>query len=175
MYAPEAIMTKENKPARVADDIVVTIDYTLTVDDEVLDSSEEEGPLEYLQGHHNIIPGLEAELTGMEIGEKKEVTVAPKDGYGEIEDEAIVDVPLSEFPDNLPLQVGLELEVTDKDENIMLVTILEVGEDTVKLDTNHPLAGKTLHFEVSVLDLRSPTKEELAHGHVHSHEHDHDE
>jgi FKBP-type peptidyl-prolyl cis-trans isomerase SlyD len=168
-------MSKENKPAQVADGLVVTIDYTLTVDGAVLDSSEEEGPLEYLQGHQNIIPGLERELTGMKVGEKKEVTVAPVDAYGDIEDDAIVDVPLNEFPKDLPLQAGLELEVTDKDKNIMLATVLEVGEDTVKLDTNHPLAGKTLHFEVSVLDLRSPTEEELAHGHVHAHGHSHDE
>ena len=168
-------MPKEDKPGEVADDLVVTIDYTLTVDGEVLDSSEEEGPLEYLQGHHNIIPGLEREIAGLKIGEKKEVTVAPADGYGEIDDEAIMDVPLSEFPKELPLQAGLELEVTDKEENIMLATILEVGDDTVKLDTNHPLAGKTLHFEVAVLDLRSPTQDELAHGHVHSHGHPHDE
>jgi FKBP-type peptidyl-prolyl cis-trans isomerase SlyD len=168
-------MTKEDKPIEVADDLVVTIDYTLTVDGEVLDSSEEEGPLEYLQGHHNIIPGLEREMVGMKIGEKKEVTVAPADGYGEIEDEAIVDVPLSEFPKEFPLQAGLELELTDKDENIMLATVLEVGDDTVKLDTNHPLAGKPLHFEVSVLDLRFATEEELAHGHVHSQRHPHDE
>ncbi|MGD8455600.1 MAG: peptidylprolyl isomerase [Anaerolineales bacterium] len=168
-------MTKEDKPVKVADDLVVTIDYTLTVDDEVLDSSEEEGPLGYLQGHDNIISGLESELSGMKIGEKKTVTVSPVDGYGEVEEEAIVDVPLSEFPEELPLQAGLELEVTDKDENIMLATILEVGDDTVTLDTNHPLAGKTLNFEVSIVDLRYPTEEELAHGHVHSQEYPQEE
>jgi FKBP-type peptidyl-prolyl cis-trans isomerase SlyD len=168
-------MAKEDKPAQVADNLVVTIDYTLTVDGEVLDSSQEEGPLEYLQGHQNIIPGLERELAGMKVGEKKKVTVAPVDGYGEVEDDAIVDVPRNEFPKDLPLEAGLELEVTDKDKNIMLATVLEVGEDTVTLDTNHPLAGKTLHFEVSVLDLRSPTEEELAHGHVHAHGLAHDE
>lgn len=162
-------MAKDEKITQIADDVVVTIDYTLTVDGEVLDSSEEEGPLEYLQGHQNIIPGLERELAGMKIGENKKVTVASADGYGEIDEEAIVDVPFDEFPENMPIEVGIELEVTDKDENIMLATIVEVGKDTVTLDTNHPLAGKTLHFDVSVVDLRSPTEEELAHGHVHSH------
>jgi FKBP-type peptidyl-prolyl cis-trans isomerase SlyD len=165
----EVEMAKAEKITQVADNVVITIDYTLTVDGEILDSSEEEGPLEYLQGHHNIIPGLERELAGMKVGESKKVTVAPADGYGEIDDEAIVDVPLNEFPENMPLEVGIELEVTDKDENIMLATIVEVGKDAVKLDTNHPLAGKTLHFEVSVLDLRAATEEELTHGHVHSH------
>jgi FKBP-type peptidyl-prolyl cis-trans isomerase SlyD len=167
-------MAKKDKPAQVADDLVVTIDYSLTVDGEVLDSSEEEGPLEYLHGYQNIIPGLEREMAGMKVGEKKKVSVAPADAYGEVEDDAIVDVPRNEFPKDLPLEAGLELEVTDKDKNIMLATVLEVNEETVKLDTNHPLAGKTLHFEVSVVDLRSPTEEELAHGHVHAHGHSHD-
>jgi FKBP-type peptidyl-prolyl cis-trans isomerase SlyD len=165
----EIKMAKNKNIAQVADDMVVKIDYTLTVDGEVLDSSEEEGPLEYLQGYQNIIPGLEQELSGMKVGEDKKVTIAPEDGYGEIDDGAIMDVPLNEFPENMPIEVGIDLEVTDKDENIMLATIVDVGDDTVKLDTNHPLAGKTLHFEVSVLDLRSATDEELAHGHVHGH------
>jgi FKBP-type peptidyl-prolyl cis-trans isomerase SlyD len=160
-------MAKKAEITQVADDVVVTIDYTLTVDGEVLDSSEEEGPLEYLQGHQNIIPGLERELAGTKVGESKKVTVAPEDGYGEIDEKAIVDVPLDEFPEDMPLEVGIELEVTDKEENIMLATIVEVGKETVKLDTNHPLAGKTLHFEVSVVDLRAATEEELAHGHAH--------
>lgn len=161
-------MAKDEKITQIADDVVVTIDYTLTVDGEILDSSEEEGPLEYLQGHQNIILGLERELAGTKVGESKKVTVAPADGYGEIDEEAIVDVPRDEFPENLPIEVGLELEVTDKDGDIMLASIVEVGKDTVKLDTNHPLAGKTLHFEVTVLDLRAATEEELTHGHVHN-------
>jgi FKBP-type peptidyl-prolyl cis-trans isomerase SlyD len=163
----EVDMAKNEKITQVADDVVVTIDYTLTVDGEVLDSSEEEGPLEYLQGHQNIIPGLERELAGTKVGENKKVTVPPEDGYGETDEKAIVDVPRDEFPEDMPLEVGIELEVTDKEEHIILATIVEVGKDIVKLDTNHPLAGKTLHFEVSVLALRTATEEELAHGHVH--------
>ncbi len=166
-------MAEGSKPTQVADDVVVTIDYTLTVDGEVLDSSEEEGPLEYLQGHQNIIPGLERELAGMKVGGSKNLTVAPEDGYGEVDQEAINDVPLSEFPEEVPLEEGFELEVTDKDGDIMLAKIVELGETTVKLDTNHPLAGKTLHFEVKVVDLRPATDEELTHGHVHSEDHPH--
>ena len=166
-------MAEGSKPTQVADDVVVTIDYTLTVDGEVLDSSEEEGPLEYLQGHQNIIPGLERELAGMKVGGSKNLTVAPEDGYGEVDQEAIMDVPLSEFPEEVPLEEGFELEVTDKDGDIMLAKIVGMGETTVKLDTNHPLAGKTLHFEVKVVDLRPATDEELTHGHVHSKDHPH--
>lgn len=166
-------MAEGSKPTQVADDVVVTIDYTLTVDGEVLDSSEEEGPLEYLQGHQNIIPGLERELAGMKVGGSKNLTVAPEDGYGEVDQEAIMDVPLSEFPEEVPLEEGFELEVTDKEGDIMLAKIVEVGKTTVKLDTNHPLAGKTLHFEVKVVNLRPATDEELTHGHVHSEGHPH--
>lgn len=166
-------MNEENKPFQVVDGIIVTIEYTLTVDGEILDSSEEEGPLEYLQGHENVIPGLERALAGMKVGESKKVTVAPKDGYGEMDPEAIMDVPLSEFPEEVPIEAGIELEVTDKDGNIMLTTIVEAGDDTVKLDTNHPLAGKRLDFEVKVIDLRPATNEELAHGHVHGEGHSH--
>ena len=166
-------MAEENKPTQVADDLVVTIDYTLTVDGEVLDSSEEEGPLEYLQGHGNIIPGLEKELAGVKVGESKKVVVAPADGYGEIEEDAFMEVPLSEFSEGVPLEVGIELEVTDKDGDIMLVRIAEVGEESVKLDTNHPLGGKTLHFEVKVLAMRQAEEVELEHGHVHMEGHEH--
>jgi FKBP-type peptidyl-prolyl cis-trans isomerase SlyD len=169
----EVCMAEGSKPTQVADDIVVTINYTLTVDGEVLDSSEEEGPLEYLQGHQNVIPGLERELAGMKMGGSKNVTVAPEDGYGDVDQEAIMDVPLSEFTEEIPLEEGFELEVTDKDGDIMLAKIVEVGEITVKLDTNHPLAGKTLNFEVKVVDLRPATDEELTHGHVHSQDHPH--
>ena len=155
------------KPTEVVNDVVVTIEYELVVDNEIADSSEEEGPLEYLQGHHNVIPGLEAELLGMKVGESKKVVVAPADGYGEYIKDEVMEVPLSEFPEDLPLEVGLELEVADDDDFIMLVTVMKVNEETVMLDGNHPLAGKDLHFEVKVVDLRAATEEELDHGHVH--------
>jgi FKBP-type peptidyl-prolyl cis-trans isomerase SlyD len=160
-------MTKEDKPIQVADNVVVSMDYVLTVDGKEIDSSEEEGPLAYLQGAANIIPGLERELEGMRIGESKKVTVAPEDGYGIPDPQGIMDVPMSEFPEEIPLEVGIELELTDVDGVEVFATIIEVGEDTVKLDNNHPLAGKTLHFEVTIVDLRQASKEEIEHGHAH--------
>jgi FKBP-type peptidyl-prolyl cis-trans isomerase SlyD len=161
------MMTKEEKPIQVADGIIVTMDYVLTVDGEEIDSSKEEGPLAYLQGADNIIPGLERELEGMKIGESKKVTVAPEDGYGEIDPEGITEVSIDEFPEEIPLEPGVELELTDTDGEEMFATIIEVSEDTVTLDTNHPLAGKTLHFEVTIVDLRHASNEEIAHGHAH--------
>jgi FKBP-type peptidyl-prolyl cis-trans isomerase SlyD len=170
----ETKMTDKEKLTEVANDLVVTIEYKLTVDGEMIDSSDGE-PLEYLHGHANIIYGLEKEITGMKIGESKKVEVSPEEGYGELDPEAILEVSRSEFPEDVPLEPGIELEITDDEGDMMFATIMEVGEENVLLDTNHPLAGQTLFFEVSVVSLRQATETEVEHGHVHfEHTHDHD-
>jgi len=156
----------------VANDLVVSIEYTLTVDGELIDSSEGEGPLDYLHGHANIIPGLEKELTGMSIGDSKKVKVAPAEAYGELDEEAVIEIPRDEFPEDVPLEPGIELEITDDEGDTMFAQIVEIGDDNILLDTNHPLAGKTLHFDVKVTGLREATDVELEHGHVHfGHDH----
>lgn len=160
-------MSAEKQPNSVADDVVVTMDYSLTVEGEVIDSSKDEGPLSFLQGHGNIIPGLERELAGMKVGESKKVVVAAKDGYGEYDEEAVMEVPRDQFPDEIPLEQGIELHVTDEDGDIVHAVITDVREKTVVLDTNHPLADAELHFDIKILGLRAPTSEELSHGHVH--------
>lgn len=160
-------MDTENKPREVADDVVVSIDYTLTVDGEVVDTTEGDEPLQFLQGHQNIIPGLERELTGMKIGGSKQVVVPPTEAYGEVDPENIIEVPRTEFPPEIPLEPGTELEVKNADGEVLSATIAEITSDTVKLDFNHPLAGKQLTFDVKIVDLRTATEEELAHGHVH--------
>ena len=159
--------------SKVSSGMAVSMDYTLTVDGEVLDSSKENGPLEYLQGHGNIIPGLESEIDGMAVGESKNAVVAAKDGYGEIDPDEIKDISRAEFPDEIPMNPGVDLEMKDQEGHIVHGTILEVGEDTIKMDFNHPLAGKELHFEVKIVAVREATSEELAHGHIHSHGHSH--
>ncbi len=161
-------MDTQNKPRAVADDVVVSIDYTLTVDGEVVDSTEGDEPLNFLQGHQNIIPGLERELTGMKIGDSKKVVVTPAEAYGEVDPDNIIDVPRDEFPEEIPLEPGTELEVKNADGEVLSATINEVNGDTVKLDFNHPLAGKELTFDVTIVDLREATEEELAHGHAHA-------
>ncbi|HCB01857.1 MAG TPA: peptidylprolyl isomerase, partial [Anaerolineae bacterium] len=92
---------------KVEDGVVVSMEYKLTVDGQVLDSSDEAGPLQFLAGYGNIIPGLENEMMGMKIGDSKEVTVQPADGYGEFDEEAFMDVPRSEFPSDMKLEEGL--------------------------------------------------------------------
>ncbi len=157
----------------VQDGLVVSIEYTLTVDGEVLDSSEGAGPLLFLAGYDNIVPGLEQEMIGMKIGESKDVVVSPEDGYGEFDDEAFMEVPRSEFPADMELEEGLELHVSDEDGQEQMAFVESFTDDSVRLDFNHPLAGAELHFNVKVLALRDPTAEELDHGHVHEEGHNH--
>jgi FKBP-type peptidyl-prolyl cis-trans isomerase SlyD len=162
----------QNKPNIVADDVVVSIDYSLLVDGEVVDSTEGDEPLQFLQGHQNIIPGLERELAGMKVGDSKQVVVSPTEAYGEVDPENVIDVPRDEFPEEIPLEPGTELEVRNADGEVLSATIASVNGDTIKLDFNHPLAGKELTFNVTIVDLRTATEEELAHGHVHDEDED---
>ena len=151
----------------VKDDLVVAIDYTLKVDGEVVDSSEGREPLEFLQGHGNIIAGLEREMLGMKIGESKDVLVSPLDGYGEIDEEAYMEIPSNQFSENIPVEIGIELEVQNEEGQPAYARIEEIENNLVLLNFNHPLAGKTLNFSVKLVTLREPSEEELAHEHVH--------
>jgi len=167
-------MDTENKPFVVEDNVVVTMNYSLSIDGEVIDSSEgeENDPITFLQGAGQIISGLEKSIYGLKIGDKKSVTVDSKDGYGEIDPESIVEVPKDEFPKDFPLDLGVEITVNADDEDEegdeeMEATIIAVNENTVTLDFNHPLAGKTLNFDVHIIDIREATSEEIEHGHVH--------
>ncbi|MBK7452417.1 MAG: peptidylprolyl isomerase [Anaerolineales bacterium] len=157
----------------VQDGQVVTMEYTLRVDGEVLDSSDGVGPLQFLAGYDNIVPGLEREMIGMKIGESKDVVVSPADGYGEFDNEAFMEVPRSEFPEDMELEEGIELNVTDEDGKSQYARVEGITAETVNLDFNHPLAGAELHFSVKVTALRDPTEEELDHGHVHEEGHHH--
>lgn len=152
----------------VQNDVVVSMEYTLKIDGEVIDSSDGYDPLEFLTGYGNIIPGLEDEMIGMKIGDSKDVVVAPADGYGEYDDEAFLDVPRDQFPADMPVEEGLELTVRDDSGEGRYARIESVEGNTVRLNFNHPLAGDELHFSVKVVALRAPTDEELDHGHVHA-------
>ena len=161
------------EPIKVDDGQVVSMHYTLHVDGQVVDSSEEGEPLQFIQGMGHIIPGLEHELYEMKIGDSKKVIVAAKDGYGEIDTEAYMDVPRDSFPTDVPLEIGTELELRDQSDHPVYARIETISEENVRLNMNHPLAGKELHFNVKIADLRAATEEEVSHGHVHSREHDH--
>lgn len=146
---------------------VVSMEYTLHVDNEEIDSSQGQDPLQFLVGHGNIISGLEREMIGMKVGESKDVVVAPSDGYGEFDEEAFMDVPRSAFPQDMAIEEGAELTVRDDSGQARYARIDAIEGDNVTLNFNHPLAGDELHFNVKVVEVREPTSEELSHGHVH--------
>lgn len=168
MNSLERFMNQSNEQEQtVQDNVVVSMDYELTVDGEVTDKSQPGDPLQYIHGVGQLIPGLEKEMYGMKVGESKEVVVSPEDGYGEEDEAAYADIPSSEFPDNIPLEEGVTILLRDEDGNEQGATIVSVKDGVVRLNLNHPLAGKDLHFKVTVTDLRPATPEELDHQHVH--------
>lgn len=153
----------------IAPNDVVTIHYTLRDDsDAVIDRSSAEEPLAYLHGHGNIIPGLERELTGRSAGERLTVRISPADGYGEYDKQLVQRVPRRTLKGIAGLRVGMRLQ-TSTGQGPRAVTVTHIAGDMVTLDGNHPLAGKSLSFEVEITAVRSATEEELAHGHVHGH------
>lgn len=157
----------------VQKDVIVSLEYTLHVDNEEIDSSKGQDPLQFLVGHGNIISGLEREMIGMKVGESKDVVIAPTEGYGEFDEEAFMVVPRNDFPKDIPVEEGTELTVRDDSGKSRYARIDSIEDDTVTLNFNHPLAGDELHFNVKVVDVREPTAEELEHGHVHQGEHHH--
>jgi FKBP-type peptidyl-prolyl cis-trans isomerase SlyD len=159
----------EADKANVVNEVVVQLEYTLRLDDgEIVESTDEDGPIEFLQGAGEIIPGLEQALYGMHVGEAKEVSVDPEQGYGEYDAEAYEVVPLDIFPEDVDLELGMPVELYDEENDETLEGfVTEVRTDSVLLDMNHPLAGETLFFTVKVVGVRPATPEELAHGYAH--------
>ena len=152
---------------KVEDNLVVTLDYTLMVEDEVMESTGDGEPIQFIQGMGQIIPGLENALYGLRIGDKKTILIQPDDAYGEYDPESTEIVKKEEFSEEVPLDVGTFLDLSDDDGEVLSAQIIEEDEDTITLDFNHPLAGKALTFDITVTDLRPATAEELDHGHVH--------
>lgn len=150
----------------VADGMVVSLDYELIVDGDLIDSTTNQPPLEYLQGCGNIIPGLERALVGMQVGEVKDITVPAKDAYGEFDPQAFVEIDRSLFPPHFALEIGAPLHVRDEQGQVRRAYVDQVGIETVRLNLNHPLAGKDLHFRATIAGLRIASPEELAAGRV---------
>ncbi len=145
-------------PAKVTDGTHVSLEYTLTLEDKtVMESNIGREPMTYRQGAHEIVPGLEKALEGVAKGEKKRVVVKPEEGYGQVDPKAFQEVKKSMIPEKAR-KVGVQLEAKGPDGQSMFPTVTEVKEETVTLDFNHPLAGKTLIFDVTVLDIRPGEK-----------------
>lgn len=153
---------------QIQDDCVVSIHYTLTNGEgDELDSSVGQDPLVYLHGAGNIIPGLEVALVGGSAGDRLDVTVQPEDGYGEVDPDPIRRVPRDAFEGIERVEPGMQFQTQGPNGQVMRVTVRETDDSGVLIDANHPLAGQTLYFSVSIEGVRSATEEELAHGHAH--------
>jgi len=153
---------------QIATNSVVLIDYTLTNDQgNVIDTSSGREPLAYLQGHQNIIPGLESALEGKSAGDRVQVSIAPAEGYGERDESLSQAVPRQMFEDADQITVGMQFHTQTEQGHQQVVTVTAVDAEHVTVDANHPLAGETLNFDVTVVEVREALPEELAHGHVH--------
>ena len=154
---------------------VVVINYTLTDDQgNVIDQSQD-GSFAYLHGAHNIIPGLENALTGKQAEDKLEVTINPEDAYGVRDDSQIQAVPRDMFPGDVEIVVGMQFHAETPEGMPVTVSVVEVSEEHITVDGNHPLAGQTLNFDVEVVSVRDAEAGEIEHGHVHGaggHQHD---
>jgi FKBP-type peptidyl-prolyl cis-trans isomerase SlyD len=152
---------------QVADNMAVSIHYTLTNDDgEVLDSSIGDEPLVYLHGTGNIIPGLEDALLGKAVGDKFNVRIAAEDAYGEQNSEIIQVISREMFEGIDEIEVGMQFHA-DVSTGSGEVTVVKIEGDDITIDGNHPLAGLALTFDVEVVAARPATKEEAEHGHIH--------
>ncbi len=140
--------------ATAAEGSTVKVHYTGKLEDgEVFDSSLEREPLEFQIGSKTIIPAFEKAVVGMEQGETKSVTLSPVEGYGERDEDQVVEVPRENFPDDVEPEVGKQLQVRSDERPWQIVTITDVSDDTVELDANHPLAGHTLTFDIQLVEV----------------------
>ncbi len=160
----------------VAQHKVVSIHYKVVDDDsdELIDSSENGDPMTYLHGARNLIPGLEQALEGKQAGDALEVTVEAADAYGEYSEDRVHQVPREALAEVERVEPGVTV-VANTEQGPVNLVIVEVGDEEVKLDANHPLAGRRLRFDVSVEEVRDATEEEISHGHAHGpggHHHD---
>ena len=146
----------------------VRVHYTGTLDDgSTFDSSKDRAPLEFTVGGGQVIGGFDEAVAGMAPGETKTVTIAAESAYGEHRPELVQELPRSAIPPEVDLTPGNRLAAKDQAGNELLLTVVDADAEKAKLDANHPLAGETLTFDVTVVDVRDASEEEQAHGHVH--------
>ncbi len=154
---------------KIGEKIFVSLTYTLKVNGEVVDSATAERPLQFVYGAGYLLPKFEEAIKGLGQGDKFEFTLSPADGYGEVIPEAIADLPKSVFMINGVIEEGLltvgnQIPMSTADGQRLLGVVKEVMEDKVKMDFNHPMAGKTLNFTGEILEVREATDADLMHG-----------
>jgi len=140
--------------SKIKEGDTVKVHYTGTLEDgSVFDSSREREPLEFTLGKGQLIPGFEKAVTDMEIGESAKITIPTDEAYGEPREDLIISVPKTQLPDDVEPKVGLQLQVNQPNGEPVPVRITEVGDENLKLDANHPLAGRDLTFDIEVIDV----------------------
>jgi len=152
---------------KITDRHVVTLNYTLTDNDGTVIDQAQDSSFVYLHGAQNIIPGLEKELTDKKVGDKLTVKVSPEEGYGLRDDKRVEDVPREMFPDDTEIEPGMVFHAEGPNGEMITVTVIEVSDTSVKIDSNHALAGIELNFDVEVMAVREAEQVEIEHGHVH--------
>ncbi len=151
----------------ITKDFVVSLGYVLkNAQGEELDRADATSPLSYLHGYKQIIPGLETELEGLSVGDKKDVVIQPENAYGDVNPELRLKLSRSQFPPDMEIKPGQQFEANSGDKH-QVFTVIEIEGEDVKVDGNHPLAGQVLSFSIEVLNVREATEEEKTHGHSH--------
>ena len=151
--------------ARVLPNTFVTLDFVLKDEEGTIiaaSEDEETGPIEYVQGYGMIVPGLEAAVLGLQAGEGKSVVVPAEEGYGEYDEDLVFQADRSELPDPKGVEVGDELVLEAEEGEELPVTVVEISDDSVVVDGNHPLAGVNLHYDFTVRSVRAATDKEIA-------------
>jgi FKBP-type peptidyl-prolyl cis-trans isomerase SlyD len=159
----------------VSKDRVVSLTYQLRVDKsdgEIVESLTKDSPLIFLYGSGNLLPKFEENIDGLKVGDKFNFNLSAEDAYGELNEDAIVSVPISAFAmngsiDHNMLTIGNKIPMQDTAGNKLTGTVTEVSNDSVKMDFNHPLAGNSLFFNGEISDIRDATEDEMHHGHAH--------
>ena len=157
---------------KISKNTVASVTYSLEVEGELIEKTDKNDPLVFLVGVGSMIPGFERQLLGKEAGDTYKITIDPEEGYGEADPEAIVDLSKDIFMVDGKLQEEMLVEgkvvpMQDQNGNPLQGVVVEVGDDSVKMDFNHRLAGKTLEFAGEVIEVREATQDEISHGHVH--------
>lgn len=159
----------------ITEGVVVSLTYVLTVDGSEIARTDDDETMEYLHGRNNIVPGLEKALEGKKVGDRVHVTLPPEEAYGDYDEEEVEEIAREDLPEADQLEEGMVIEVEDEEGFVYLAYVKEIRPDSVVLDYNPPLAGKTLTYDVEVRAMRAADDEELEHGHPHSLMEDEDE
>ena len=138
--------------AKAGDTVRVHYEGQLS-DGTIFDSSLEREPIEFILGQDKVIPGFEQAVIGMEVGESKDVSIPPEDGFGEYSEDLVVNIEKSILPPDINPELGMQLEVSSEEETPRVFTIAEIAEDSVTLDGNHPLAGEEIAFKIELLEI----------------------